>query len=517
MRKLVLLSVATFLAIALFVAGPLSAQDEMLEKMLEPIPDETIKALLTKYPNDARMHLGAAFLLTEDKNKAQAKDRAIKLAPEYKKIFLIQDLKGVYYKRFAEEDLRRIEELVEIDPGNAWPHYLLAGYYLEKGEKEKWLKEVNEMLFKERIDNYEVERLRAIFRLIDEVNPPFRALKKLHYWSNIALHELGAARASARELVRIGKEFEEKGEGVRALEYYSKAELIAQQLLLKKPDFIITRLVSVAIRKIAYPEMARFYEEEARVMEAAALREQLELMNGWNQELKRIVRESVESDLIFLQDIQIEPFDLDEIRPEKREEIKKKHEQLKNRLWDLYGSALYSEVVEAFLQRQLSEGEIEALKALPDPETSPIAGHLKRAEKEREELRRAIDQSLLPYAESLKICRSNLKRIGLACIMYADDHNGVFPPNLEVLGEEGYIKKEGFPKLMKCPAQEEDVGYIYIGAGKSTKEVKNQSRTIIAYDKNPAHDNGRNAVFMDGHAEWMPEERFQKLLSEQEK
>ena len=138
-----------------------------------------------------------------------------------------------------------------------------------------------------------------------------------------------------------------------------------------------------------------------------------------------------------------------------------------------------------------------------------------------------------------RACRSNLKQIGLACNIYSNDYNGFFPPNFEALREGGYILKESFPKLMKCPAQqrehfetlqekeefealrkkypvqEEDVGYVYIGAGKHWETEELAAVTIIAYDKRPAHDNGRNVLFMRGHVEWMPEEDFQKLLAEE--
>jgi len=79
------------------------------------------------------------------------------------------------------------------------------------------------------------------------------------------------------------------------------------------------------------------------------------------------------------------------------------------------------------------------------------------------------------------------------------------------------LEKEKFETLReKYPALEEDVGYVYIGAGKHWGTEELAAITIIAYDKKPAHDNGRNVLFMDVHiVEWMPEEEFQKLLAEQ--
>jgi prepilin-type processing-associated H-X9-DG protein len=128
----------------------------------------------------------------------------------------------------------------------------------------------------------------------------------------------------------------------------------------------------------------------------------------------------------------------------------------------------------------------------------------------REEQRKAW---VPPKKEWRTVCKHNLKRIGLACLIYLNDYNNFFPPDFEALRETGSHK--AFAELMKCLAQEEDVGYVYIGAGRQWKTLEEATQTIIAYDKKPVHDNGRNVLFMDGHVEWMPEEEFQKLLAEQ--
>lgn len=529
MRKLGFLTVVTSLVLVVSLAAAPAAKDEertgleWIEWVEEtaPIPDEAIKALLTKYPEDAEMHLGAAFLFTEDKNKAEAKEKAIKLAPEYKKMFLIQEIKRTHhpYKELDEEALRKLEELVKIDPGNVWPHYLLAAHYLHKGEKERWLREVDEGLSKKRLDDYEVERLRAIFRVLDEINPSFKAVWKIYY-NFVPLSEFAVARNSALELVRIGKELEEKGEREKALEYYRKAERIGQHLLLRKPDFFMKRLVSIQIRKIAYEEMVRFYEEEGRAIEAAALREQIDLMDAWKKGYGQIISQKyhIPTRPIWdagghLLDVYLGAIHWEEIRPEKSEEIKARLGRFQKVAREFINSPDYTGMVDIYLEKLWNEGETEAFKSLPEEKEWPIAEYLERIEKEREELSRAIDQSLIPSGEHRRICRSNMKQIGLACLIYALDHKDVLPPNLAVLGEKGYIKKEGFPKLIKCFASKEE--YVYIGAGKSTRKVKNPSRTIIAYDRKPVHDNGRNVLFGDGHCEWMPEEEFQKRLAEQ--
>jgi prepilin-type processing-associated H-X9-DG protein len=40
--------------------------------------------------------------------------------------------------------------------------------------------------------------------------------------------------------------------------------------------------------------------------------------------------------------------------------------------------------------------------------------------------------------------------------------------------------------------------------------------TIVAYDKEGNHDDGRNVLFLDGHVGWMDEAEFQLKLAEQQ-
>ncbi|MCK4326206.1 hypothetical protein KAW55_05575, partial [bacterium] len=328
MKKLILLSGPVFLTL-LFLSFPLGAQHLLKEVRVlqeevikEPIPDTNIRMVLEKHPKDAQMHLGATFLLNEDKNKAEAKNVAIKLAPEYEKIFLIQDLKRVPLEKLDEKDLKKLQELIKIDPENAWPHYLLAAYYLNMPKKKRWLAEVDEALSKQKFDYYEVEKIQASSRILDEINPSFKTARKLSVWAGTLLPSYRFARNLTRELVRIGKEFEGKGEKAKALECYRKAERIGQQLLLRTPEpHLIMRVVSIAIRKNAYEEMMRFYEEEGQAIEAAVIGEQLDLMDAWINECHRRNQTFVDfwcpvSGVTFYSALL--RTDLEKIRPEKR-------------------------------------------------------------------------------------------------------------------------------------------------------------------------------------------------------
>lgn len=161
MKKSVVLCGSVFLAL-LLLASRLGAQHVLKEVRVlqdevidEPIPESDIKKALEKHPQDAQMHFGATLLLDEGKYKAEARNVAIRLAPEYEKVFLIQDLKRVRLEEIDENDLKKIQELIKLDPDNAWSHYLLGAYYLNRSDKEMWLAEVDEALSKQRFDYYE--------------------------------------------------------------------------------------------------------------------------------------------------------------------------------------------------------------------------------------------------------------------------------------------------------------------------------------------------------------------------
>ena len=94
----------------------------------------------------------------------------------------------------------------------------------------------------------------------------------------------------------------------------------------------------------------------------------------------------------------------------------------------------------------------------------------------------------------------NLKAISLACMMYADDHDGRM---LSDLGEsiKPYINNDGrVLQSPRAPKGFDGPHYIYVRVEKM-KDLKNPSRCILAYE-NPAYCTDRiNAAFYDGHVE----------------
>jgi len=103
-------------------------------------------------------------------------------------------------------------------------------------------------------------------------------------------------------------------------------------------------------------------------------------------------------------------------------------------------------------------------------------------------------------------CKSSLKIIGMALLMYSSDNKDKFPADLETLVAKTYLREN---KMLICPADKLRDSYIYRGAAITVADIPS---LIMVYEKSSNHEGGRNVLFLDGHAEWISEERFQELI-----
>jgi general secretion pathway protein G len=105
---------------------------------------------------------------------------------------------------------------------------------------------------------------------------------------------------------------------------------------------------------------------------------------------------------------------------------------------------------------------------------------------------------------------NNLKQIALACIMYADDHEGKFAPDLQQLYP--YHRN---PKILESPRKPtgfDGPSYIYVAGLKW--QMPDSSKIIIFYE-NPAFCiDGICAAFLDGHSQWMKPAEFLERLDD---
>jgi prepilin-type processing-associated H-X9-DG protein len=127
-------------------------------------------------------------------------------------------------------------------------------------------------------------------------------------------------------------------------------------------------------------------------------------------------------------------------------------------------------------------------------------------------------------------CASNMRQIGLAAIMYANAHGGQFPDDLDTILTSGTLQ----PFVVICPSSGDTppsgastqamvadmknpghLSYVYVGKGLT---VSSSADTVVMYEPTANHSgDGMNALFADGHVEWLTGPEAQSILSQQSK
>ena len=122
---------------------------------------------------------------------------------------------------------------------------------------------------------------------------------------------------------------------------------------------------------------------------------------------------------------------------------------------------------------------------------------------------------------------SNLRQIGLGCIMFANDHHGTLPLTLDELVTGQYVKDvrifvrgapandavASLPPDQQAAWVQEHADYDYLGKGQKLTDIKSASTAPLAYQRD-ADGQGRTAVlFVDGHVESMKAEELQGVLN----
>ena len=96
-----------------------------------------------------------------------------------------------------------------------------------------------------------------------------------------------------------------------------------------------------------------------------------------------------------------------------------------------------------------------------------------------------------------KASLSNAKQLGVACKLYALDHDGDYPPNLLELYPDYLATKELFPCPM-VPGQ--DLGYAYVGG-----KVSDPPKQPLLYSKSAFADGKWVVVYNDLTGEFVKE------------
>jgi prepilin-type processing-associated H-X9-DG protein len=121
------------------------------------------------------------------------------------------------------------------------------------------------------------------------------------------------------------------------------------------------------------------------------------------------------------------------------------------------------------------------------------------------------------------VCANRLRLFGFAALLYAGQHGGQFPNDLQTL-----CIGNGTPRDLFCPAVRQTLkddatdqqaidaiaahqtSYIYTGKGVRVESSKN---TVVMYEPLTDHGSGMNVLFADAHVEWLNVVEANKLLA----
>jgi prepilin-type processing-associated H-X9-DG protein len=105
------------------------------------------------------------------------------------------------------------------------------------------------------------------------------------------------------------------------------------------------------------------------------------------------------------------------------------------------------------------------------------------------------------------VSMANLKNIGMAAHIYANDHDGKFPPSLDALREADFVTQQTLQSpLDSSPG----VSYIYVGGQDETSDARN----VLAYERLYPGSTRTNVLYFDGHVQHIEIDRFKQELAD---
>ncbi len=104
------------------------------------------------------------------------------------------------------------------------------------------------------------------------------------------------------------------------------------------------------------------------------------------------------------------------------------------------------------------------------------------------------------------VSASNLRGIGVACMIYANDNQEKFPPSLDALIESGEVTEQ----MLHSPRDPTGGrSFVYLDGQSAAGDARN----VLAYEKLIDYE-GTNVLFCDSHTEWMKPEAFRRAVVE---
>lgn len=126
-------------------------------------------------------------------------------------------------------------------------------------------------------------------------------------------------------------------------------------------------------------------------------------------------------------------------------------------------------------------------------------------------------------------CSSNMRQIGQAMLLYANENRGVYPDALPIL----LLTQDITPEVFCCPSSNDTpapgttpqaqaaklltgphCSYVYTGNGLTSASTAEQ---VLLYEPPGNHNgDGMNVLFGDGHVDFIPKPEAQKMIAELE-
>jgi outer membrane lipoprotein-sorting protein len=123
------------------------------------------------------------------------------------------------------------------------------------------------------------------------------------------------------------------------------------------------------------------------------------------------------------------------------------------------------------------------------------------------------DGPYVPAQEHYSKIMIKMRSLGMALMMYANDHDGIYPADLSTLVGPDMSEKK-LKTLLAAPDQSDGPAVIvYRQPNKNTKDYGNE---VVFYEKPESRlDKKVCAAFLDGHAQVMEEAEFDEVMKKQ--
>jgi len=113
---------------------------------------------------------------------------------------------------------------------------------------------------------------------------------------------------------------------------------------------------------------------------------------------------------------------------------------------------------------------------------------------------------------------ANLRQIGQAIQLYSNENKGKFPPDLATLTKGENLPQDAIKSPFGPAKDGKDIVLVSYGPNNPAANPAGGAEIIIAYDQAALEQgDGTNALYADGHVDWVSSELFKKAIEDSKK